>query len=108
MKLTLLGVVFTMDHEVVPRPCKFVIGCRTPPKTTSVHTKEENVKVTIECEVPKRHIILRSTLAIDMVQRVLRWKRQKRCFSKKRQRPVEEKYCCNQTLMIFLLGGGER
>jgi hypothetical protein len=37
-------------------------------------------------EVPIRHI-LSPTLSIDMVQRVLQWEGQKRCFGRKRQGP---------------------
>ena len=43
-----------MDLEVFPRPCKFVIGCWTSPGTTSVYTKEQNVRVTMKFKVPKR------------------------------------------------------
>jgi hypothetical protein len=44
---------------------------------------EKNVIVTTEFEVPKRHI-LRPTLSIDMVQRVLWWERQKRDSGRKK------------------------
>ena len=60
---------------------KSVIGYQTCLGSTSVYTKEKMVKVTIEFEVPKRHI-LGSTLSIDMIQQVLWWERQKRCSSK--------------------------
>jgi hypothetical protein len=40
----------------------------------------------MEYEIPKGHI-LRHTLSIDMVQRVLQWERQKRCSSRKRDGP---------------------
>ena len=55
--VTKLRLVYTMDHEVVPRPCKIVIGSWTRLKTTSIYTKGKNVKVTMEFEVPKRHIL---------------------------------------------------
>ena len=44
---------------------KYVIGCCTRLGTTSVYT---NVRVTMEFEVPERHIV-RPTLAIHVVQR---------------------------------------
>ena len=79
---------------------KYEIGYRTHPGTTLVYTKEKNVKVTMEFEAPKRHI-LRPTLSTDMVQRVLRWERQKRSSSTKRQGSMTEKCCYNKILMIF-------
>ena len=59
-----------------------MIGCWTCPETTSVYT-QENVRVTMEFEVPKIHI-LRPTISTDMVQRVLQWERQKRRSSRTR------------------------
>ena len=57
----------------------------------------------MKIEVPKRHI-LRPTLFTDMVQRVLRWERQKRCSSRKKQGFMVE----NIARMIFndFFGGG--
>ena len=69
--------VYTMDHEVVPRTSEFVIGCWTRLGITPVYNKEWDVKVTMEFEVPQRHI-LRPLLFNDMVQRVLQWERQKK------------------------------
>jgi hypothetical protein len=50
----------------------------------------KHVRVTMEFEVLKRQII-RPTLSIDMVQRVLRWERQKRCSGRKEQGPITKK-----------------
>ena len=68
--------------------------------------QEQNVKATMEFKVPKRHIS-RPRLFIDMVQWILRWERQKRCSSRKRQGPIAEECCYNKILMIFyfFLGG---
>ena len=77
------GVVYTMDHEVVPRPgkiCDWLLN--SSQDHFSLH-QGKNVGVTMEFEVPKRHI-LRPTLSTDMVQRVLQWERQKRFSSRKR------------------------
>ena len=60
---------------------KSMIGCWTRPMTTSIYTRE-NVNVTMEFEVLKRHIS-RPTLFTDMVQQILRWERQKRCSGRK-------------------------
>ena len=98
-----LGDVYIMDHEVVPRPCKICDWLLNPSWATLVYTKEKIVKVTMEFEVPKRHI-LRPTLSIDMVQRVLRLERQKRCSSTKRQGPMAEERCYYDSLTKCLLG----
>ena len=67
---------------------KLYDGCWTQPKTTSVYTKEnKNVKVTMKFEAPKRNI-LKPTLSIDTVQRVLRWERQTMCYGRKKQGPM--------------------
>ena len=55
-------------------PVKYVIGYWARLGTTLAYTKAKNVRVTIEFEAPKRHI-LRPTLSTDMVQRVLWWRR---------------------------------
>jgi hypothetical protein len=66
-----VGVVDTMDHEVVPRPYKI---CDWRLNSLwghfSLHQEKKNVKVTMKFEVPKRHI-LRPTLYANMVQHVL-------------------------------------
>ena len=70
----ILGVVHTMDHEVVPRPCRI---CDWLSNWSQVHFalhQGKKVKVAMEFEVPKRHIV-RPTLSTNMVQRILRWER---------------------------------
>jgi hypothetical protein len=42
-----------MDHEVVPRPCKFVISCWTCPRITSVSTEEKRSKWPWSSRSPK-------------------------------------------------------
>jgi hypothetical protein len=69
-----LGVVYIMDHEVVPRPyeiCDWLLN--SSPDQLCIH-QGKNVRVTMEFEVPKRHI-LRPTLSTHMVQRVLQLER---------------------------------
>ena len=46
---------------------KSVIGYWTRPETTLIYTEEKNVKLTMEFEVPERHIS-RPTLSTNMVQ----------------------------------------
>ena len=58
----------------------FVIGCSTSPITTLVYIKEKVVIVIMKFEVH----ILRLILSINMAQQVLRWKRQKRCYNRKK------------------------
>jgi hypothetical protein len=86
-----LGIVYTMDHEVVPMLCKI---CDWLLKLSWDHfglNQGKVVRVTMEFEVPRRHN-LRLTLSTDMVQRVWRWERQKGCTSRKRQGPMIERY----------------
>ena len=91
-----------MDHEVVPRTCKICDWLLNSSRDHFSLHQVENVRVTMKFEVPRRRI-LRPTLSIDMVQRVLQWERQKRCSSSKRQGPMAKKYCYNKILMIFFL-----
>ena len=82
-----LGVVYTMDNEVIPRPCKICDWL-----LNSIHghfglQQGHNIRMTMEFKVPKRHI-LRPTLSIDIVQHVLRWERQKRCYGRRKQVPL--------------------
>jgi hypothetical protein len=61
-----------MDHEVVPRSykrCDWLLNSYR--EHFGLH-QGENVKVTMEFEVPKIHIS-RPTLSTNMVQQVLRW-----------------------------------
>ena len=53
-------------------------------------------------EIPKSHI-LRSTLCIDIVQRILRWERQKRYFGGKKGKILLKLFW-----MIFLLFKSQR
>ena len=79
------GIVYTMDHEVVPRPCKIYDWLLN---STWGHFNlhwGKIVRVTMESEVPKRHI-WRHALSTDMCPTNLRWERQKRCSSKKKDR----------------------
>ena len=89
-----------MDHEVVSRPCK---KCDWLLNSSHDHFglhQGKNVRMTREFEVPKRHI-LGPTLSTDMVKRVLRWERQSRCYGRKRQGPIADKYYCNGFWMNY-------
>ena len=88
------GVVYTTDHEVVPRPYKLCDWLLNSSWDHFGLHQGKNVKVTVEFEVPKRHV-LRPKLSIDIVQRVLQWERQKRCSSRKRQGLMAKKCCYN-------------
>ena len=52
--LSYLEVVYILDHEVVPRPCKFVIGCWTCPGTTSVYTKGKKCQSDYDVRGPQK------------------------------------------------------
>jgi hypothetical protein len=78
-----LGVVYTMDHEVIPRPCKIYDWLLNLSQDHFGLHQGKNVRVTMEFKVLKRHI-LRPILSTDMVQQVLRWERQKKCSDKKK------------------------
>jgi hypothetical protein len=84
--LLVQGVAYIMDHEVVPRPNKICNWLLNSSRDHFGLHQGQNVRVTMEYEIPKGHI-LRHTLSIDMVQRVLQWERQKRCSSRKRDGP---------------------
>ena len=89
-----------MDHEVIARPCKICDWLlNSSHDHFGLHPKK-NVKVAMGFEVPKRRM-LRPTSSIDVVQRVLPWKRQKRHFKIKIQGPMAKKYCSNKLLLIF-------
>ena len=83
-------VVYPMDHEVVPRPCKICDWFLSSSRDYFGSHQGKNVRVTMEFKVPKRHI-LRPTLSIDMVQHVLQWERQKRVSRRRRQGPMAER-----------------
>ena len=92
-----------MDHEVVPRHCKIFDWLLNLSRDHFGLHQGENVRVTMEFEVPRRHI-LRPTLSIDMVQQVLWWEWQKRCSGRKRQGPMAKKYCYKKSYWIFCSG----
>jgi hypothetical protein len=72
-----LGVVYTMDHEVVPQPCKTCDWLLNLSRDHFGLHQRQHVRVTMKFEVPKIYI-LKPTLSSDMVERVLRWERQKK------------------------------
>ena len=94
------GVLHIMGHEVVPRPCKNCDWLLNSSRDHFGSHQGTNVRVTTEFEVPKRHI-LRPTLFTYMVQHVLHWERQKRCYGEKRQGPMVEK-CCHYKFWIYI------
>ena len=74
--LNVLGVVCTVDHEVDLRPCKI---CNWLLNSSHDHFglhRGEIIRVDMEIEVPKKHLV-RPTPALDMVQWVLLWGKQK-------------------------------
>ena len=69
-----------------------------------VYTKEKKkARVTMEFKVPKRHIPS-PTLSTEMVQFVLQWERQQRCYGTKRHGSMAEK-CCNYDVLLNILWG---
>ena len=92
-----LGVVYTMDNEVVPRPCKNVWLVVELVWGPFQFTPRKNVRVTMDCGVHKIHI-WRPTLSTYMVWQVLWWERQKRCFDTKRQKPMAHKCCYSKNI----------
>ena len=60
----------------------------------------------MEFEIPNRHI-LRPTSSVDMIQRVLRWERQKRCYGRKNSRAHDRENCSIQ-ILIHSFGGEEK
>ena len=79
--------VYIMDHEVTPRPYKIYDWLLNSSWDQFGLHQGEIVRVTMKFEVPKRYV-QRPTFSTNMVQRVLRWERQKRCSSRKRQGPM--------------------
>ena len=81
----MLGVVYTMDHKVVPRRSKNLwLVVELIPRPLQL-TPRKHVRLTVKFQVSKRHDILRlSTLSTDMVQRLLQWERQNMCSGRKR------------------------
>jgi hypothetical protein len=91
-----------MHHEVIPRPCKIYDWLLNLSLNHFGLHQGENIIVTTEFEVPYKHN-LRHALSTHMVQRVLRWERQNRCYGRKRQGPMVEKCYYNKFLMKFYL-----
>ena len=89
-----------MNHEVVTRPCKIYDWLLTSFRDHFSLHQGNDVRVTTEFEVLKNHN-LRLTLSINMIQRVLRWERQKRCSSRKKARGggMTKKCCYHEFLM---------
>ena len=81
-----LGVVYTMDCEVLPNPCNICDWLlNLSPYHFGLH-QGKNVKITMKFEVPKIRI-LRPLLSTVMVQHLLMWERRKRCSSRKGRGP---------------------
>ena len=97
---------------VVPRPYKICDWMLNSSHDHFTLHQGKNVRVIMEFKVPQRQI-LRPTLSTNMVQRVLRWERQKRCPGRKRQWPMTKK--CNYSdyyyyiiIILFYLEGGDK
>ena len=99
--LWVLRVFYTMNHEVVPRPCKICDWLVDSSRDHFGLHQGRNIRMTMELEVPKRHI-LRPTLSTNMVEWVLWWERQKRCSSRLRQGPMAQT-CCYNILLVKLI-----
>ena len=95
-----------MDHVVDPRPCKICDLLLNSSWNHFCLHQGKNVRVTMEFEVPKRHV-LRPTLSTDMIQRVLRWERQKSCFGRKNRGPWHIIVAIIKNDGIFLGGRGD-
>ena len=52
------GVIYIMDHAIVPCPLKYVLGHGTHPDTTSITTRKRRESDYGEFEVPKRPIFM--------------------------------------------------
>ena len=90
-----------MDHESVPKPSKIYDWLLNLSRDHFGLHQGIHISVTMEFEVPNIHI-LRLTLSIDVVQRVLWWERQKRRFGRKGKGLWPRKCWYNDFLMIFL------
>ena len=100
------GVVYIMDHEVVPRPCKICDWLLNSSWDHFGLHQGNNVRVIMEFEVPKRHI-LRTRLSTDMVQCVLQWERQKKRSRRKRQGPMAKKWRYDKKINEIMFWGRE-
>ena len=79
---------------------KSMIGCWTRLETTLVYTKGKMWEWLWSSRSPKGHI-LRPALSSDMVQRVLWWERQKRCFSIKKRKKGRGPWQRNDIIIKF-------
>ena len=70
------GVVYTMDHEVIPMPCEICDWLLNLSQDYFGLHQGKNDSVTMEFEVPKIHI-LRLAISTNMIQWFLWWERQK-------------------------------
>ena len=98
-----------MDHEVIPRFCKIYGWLLNSSWGHFGLHQRKNFRLTMEFEAPKRHV-LRPTLSINKVQRVLRWDRQNSCSGRKKNKGPWQR---NTIIVIFyffifLLGGGRK
>ena len=92
-----------MDYEVIPRPCNVCVVVEFVQEPLWFTPRKKIVKVTMEFEIPKRHI-QGVHFSTNMIQRVLQKERQKRCHDRKRQRPMVDKYFYNKILRKVLWG----
>ena len=77
-----LGVVYTMEREVIPRPCKvcdWLLNSYWSYRDRFGLHQGKHVEVITEFQVPESHIF-RPMLSTDMAQHFLRWARQMRCY----------------------------
>jgi hypothetical protein len=76
------GAIHAMDHKVIPRPCKTCDWLLNLFQDHFGLHQGKYSKVTMEFEVPNK-CIQRPTLSTYMVQHVLRWDMQKKCYGRK-------------------------
>ena len=91
-------VQYTMDHEVVWRPCKIGDWLLNSSREHFNLHQGTNVRVTMEFWGPQ------TILSTNMVHWVPWWERQKRCSSTHRQGPMAKNVVPIKFLWIFLLG----
>ena len=97
-------MVYTKDHDVIPKLCKI---CDRLLNSSSYHFdlhQGKNVKVNMECEVPKRHIFNSYIIHLHGPMGCAVGKKQKGCYGRKRQGPMTQKYCYNNLLMKLFVG----
>jgi hypothetical protein len=81
--------VYTMDHEVVPRPSKRCDWTLKSSRDDLGLHQGKNGRVTTEVEVHK--FFFKPTLSTAMVQRDFRWDKQKRWSRKNSKGPCQKK-----------------